>query len=150
MKKPVKERYNAKARGSTLADPRTRTSAHAQREADAYDSNAQLIVPGSEDDLRRKEAEQQRRQLLESSGQDADAPMSSKKRKRLDAYIASRLKKEERVRIMSKLAQSSAEIDRTTLKSAATLGTGRAKTMEERIDTAAKSQIEAESGAEGP
>ncbi len=137
MKKPVKERYNAKARGSTVGGSSHKNKRSLrQREADAYDSNAQLIVPGSQDDLRRKEAEQQRRQLLESSGQDADAPMSSKKRKRLDAYIASRLKKEERVRIMSKLAQSSAEIDRTTLKSAATLGTGRAKTMEERIDTA--------------
>ncbi|TKY88991.1 hypothetical protein EX895_002232 [Sporisorium graminicola] len=137
MKKPVKERYNAKARGSSVGGSSHKNKRSLrQREADAYDSNAQLIVPGSEEDLRRKEAEQKRKQLLESSGQDASAPMSSKKRKRLDAYIASRIKKEERVKIMAKLAQTSAEVDRTTLKSAATLGTGRAKTMEERIDTA--------------
>ncbi|CDR88923.1 related to ECM16-putative DEAH-box RNA helicase [Sporisorium scitamineum] len=137
MRKPVKERYNAKARRSSVGSSSHKNKRSLrQREADAYDSNAQLIVPGSEQDLRRKQAEQQRKQLLESSGQDASAPMSSKKRKRLDAYIASRLKKEERVKIMAKLAQTSAEVDRTTLKSAATLGTGRAKTMEERIDTA--------------
>lgn len=137
MKKPVRERYNAKARRSSVGGSSHKNKRSLrQREADAYDSNAQLIVPGSEEDLSRKQADQQRRQLLESSGQDASAPMSSKKRKRLDAYIASRLKKEERVRIMQKLAQTSAEVDRTALKSAATLGTGRAKTMEERIDTA--------------
>ncbi|CBQ69096.1 related to ECM16-putative DEAH-box RNA helicase [Sporisorium reilianum SRZ2] len=137
MKKPVKERYNAKARRSSVGGSSHKNKRSLrQREADAFDSNAQLIVPGSDEDLRRKQAEQQRRQLLESSGQDASAPMSSKKRKRLDAYIASRLKKEERVKIMAKLAQTSAEVDRTALKSAATLGTGRAKTMEERIDTA--------------
>ncbi|SPO31151.1 related to ECM16 - putative DEAH-box RNA helicase [Ustilago trichophora] len=137
MKKPVKERYNAKARRSSVGGSSHKNKRSLrQREADAYDSNAQLIVPGSDEDLRKKQAEQQRKQLLEASGQDASAPMSSKKRKRLDAYIASRLKKEERVKIMQKLAQTSAEVDRTTLKSAATLGTGRAKTMEERIDTA--------------
>lgn len=137
MKKPVRERYNAKARRSSVGGSSHKNKRSLrQREADAYDSNTQLIVPGSQEDLQRKQAEQQRRELLESSGQDASAPMSSKKRKRLDAYIASRLKKEERVKIMQKLAQTSAEVDRTTLKSAATLGTGRAKTMEERIDTA--------------
>ncbi|KAJ9475018.1 putative ATP-dependent RNA helicase DHR1 [Pseudozyma hubeiensis] len=137
MKKPVKERYNAKARRSSVGGSSHKNKRSLrQREADAYDSNAQLIVPGSQEDLQRKQAELQRKQLLEASGQDASAPMSSKKRKRLDAYIASRLKKEERVQIMHKLAQTSAEIDRTALRSAATLGTGRAKTMEERIDTA--------------
>ncbi|SPO30585.1 related to ECM16 - putative DEAH-box RNA helicase [Ustilago trichophora] len=137
MKKPVKERYNAKARRSSVGGSSHKNKRSLrQREADAYDSNAQLIVPGSEEDLRKKQAEQQRKQLLESSGHDASAPMSSKKRKRLDAYIASRLKKEQRVKIMQKLAQTSAEVDRTTLKSAATLGTGRDKTIEERIHTA--------------
>lgn len=137
MKKPVKERYNAKARRSSIGGSSHKNKRSLrQRDADAYDSNSHLIVPGSQEDLRQKQAEQQRKQLLENSGQDASAPMSSKKRKRLDAYIASRLKKEQRVKIMAKLAQTSAEIDRTALKSAATLGTGRAKTMEERIDTA--------------
>ncbi|SNX86964.1 related to ECM16 - putative DEAH-box RNA helicase [Melanopsichium pennsylvanicum] len=137
MKIPVKERYNAKARRSSVGGSSHKNKRSLrQRDADTYDSNAQLILPGSDEDIKRKQAEQQRKELLQASGQDASAPMSSKKRKRLDAYIASRLKKEERVKIMQSLAQTSAEVDRTALKSAATLGTGRAKTMEERIDTA--------------
>lgn len=137
MKVPVRERYNAKARGSTVGGSSHKNKrSFRQREADEFDSNAQIIAPGSEQDVARKEAERKRRELLAASGQDGTAPISAKKRKRLDAYIASRLKKEERVKIMASLAQSSSEIDRTTLRSAATLGTGRAKTMEERIETA--------------
>ncbi|PWY98008.1 P-loop containing nucleoside triphosphate hydrolase protein [Testicularia cyperi] len=150
MKKPVKERYNAKARRSSVggSSHKNKRSARQRDDHDATtDSNTQLIVPGSEDDLRRKEADRQRRELLAASGQDATATISSKKRKRLDAYIASRLKKEERVKVIAKLAQTSAEVDRTTLKSAATLGTGRAKTMEERIETAGQKAYQGGTGS---
>nr|CDI55166.1 related to ECM16-putative DEAH-box RNA helicase [Melanopsichium pennsylvanicum 4] len=149
MKIPVKERYNAKARRSSVGGSSHKNKRSLrQRDADTYDSNAQLILPGSDEDIKRKQAEQQRKELLQASGQDASAPMSSKKRKRLDAYIASRLKKEERVKIMQSLAQTSAEVDRTALKSAATLGTGRAKTMEERIDTAGQKSNHVEDDGE--
>nr|CDI56771.1 related to ecm16-deah-box rna helicase [Melanopsichium pennsylvanicum 4] len=89
----------------TLASP----SAYSRR------SNYVAVSPQS------LHTEQQRKELLQASGQDASAPISSKKRKRLDAHIASRLKKVERVSIMQRLAQTSAEVDRTALKAAATL-----------------------------
>ncbi|PWN54497.1 P-loop containing nucleoside triphosphate hydrolase protein [Violaceomyces palustris] len=139
---PVRVRYNAKARQSTAGGSTHKKKKSAKvRNADAIDSNTQMIVPGSEEDLRRKEQERLRKELLAASGRDQDGPVSSKKRKRLDAYIESRLKKEERAKIMAKLAETSREIsDRTELVSAATLGTGRALTGAERIEHGSRNE----------
>ena len=61
--------------------------------------------------------------------------LTSKKRKRLDKFIAAKLRKEEKARLIEKLSKTSQEIsDRTELVSAATLGTGRAMRDAERIE----------------
>ncbi|KAN0064349.1 putative ATP-dependent RNA helicase DHR1 [Thecaphora frezii] len=147
MPPPVRTRYNAKARkssaGGSSHKQKKPSSSASQSTSSVSDSNVPVIVPGSDEDKRRleqAEQERKRRELLLLSGQDSNAPMSSKKRKRLDAYIASRLKKQERVQLLAKLAQTSKEVDRTELKSAATLGTGRAKTGLERIELAGKKE----------
>lgn len=61
--------------------------------------------------------------------------LTSKKRKRLDKFIAAKMRKEEKARLIEKLSKTSQEIsDRTELVSAATLGTGRAMRDAERIE----------------
>ena len=73
-------------------------------------------------------------QLLKEGGGDENAKLTSKKRKRLDKFIAAKLRKEEKARLIAKLSKTSQEIgDRTELVSAATLGTGRATKEAERI-----------------
>lgn len=62
-------------------------------------------------------------------------PISSKKRKRLDAYINRQLKKEKRQNLISELAKTSAEVaDRSAFVTAASLGTGKGLTGQQRLD----------------
>lgn len=96
------------------------------------DSNAQIIDDTTREAL--AEQDRQRRQLLREGGNDETMKISSKKRKRLDKFIQAKLRKEEKARVLEKLAKSSAEIgDRTELVSAATLGTGRVTKEAERV-----------------
>ena len=63
-------------------------------------------------------------QLLREGGNDENTRINNKKKRRLDKYIEAKLRKEEKARLLEKLAHSSADIrDRTELVSAATLGT---------------------------
>lgn len=53
-------------------------------------------------------------QLLKEGGGDENAKLTSKKRKRLDKFIAAKLRKEEKARLIAKLSKTSQEIgDRT-------------------------------------
>ena len=73
-------------------------------------------------------------QLLREGGNDESTRINNKKKRRLDKYIEAKLRKEEKARLLEKLAHSSADIrDRTELVSAATLGTGRAAREAERV-----------------
>lgn len=132
----TKERYNAKARQSSVggSSHKKRRKIKAPREADIGGSNTFQIDPEMAAD--RKDAERQRRELLAQHDPSMlSAPISSKKRKRLDAYISRQLKKENRQKLMSDLAKSSAQVsDRSTLMTAATLGTGKILTGMERIN----------------
>lgn len=136
-----KERFNAKARQSSAGTTHKKRKAvkpkqdALQADDEALSSNALLIDP--EEQRKRLDADRKRRELLALS-QDPDAagaPISSKKRKRLDAFIARQLKKEKRQQLIADLAKSSAQVgDRSTMMSAATLGTGRVRTGQERLD----------------
>ncbi|KAI3659643.1 hypothetical protein MP638_004378 [Amoeboaphelidium occidentale] len=64
---------------------------------------------------------------------DENVKMSSKKRKRLEKYIERKLKKEERVNLLEKLAESS--VDSNLLRSSRTLGNGK-QTAKERVKRA--------------
>ncbi|PWN46057.1 P-loop containing nucleoside triphosphate hydrolase protein [Ceraceosorus guamensis] len=144
---PKKERYNAAARSST-AGGRThkgkkasKKSAHgsrsgegAQHEASTstiggtLDPNARLINPAAYEAQR---AVEEARRIARK----APAGMSSKKRKRLEAYIAKGMAKDRKNDLLKKLSQSSAEVgDRSLFLSASTLGTGRARSGAERLE----------------
>lgn len=105
-----------------------------QEGAEPSGSNALIHDPAVE--RVRREADKKRRELLALADPEAaSAPISSKKRKRLDAFIARQLKKEKRQQLIADLAKSSAQVgDRSAFVTAATLGTGRAQTGQDRLD----------------
>ncbi|KAK0559430.1 putative ATP-dependent RNA helicase DHR1 [Tilletia horrida] len=150
---PKKERFNAKARQSVAGghshkkgkgkakeaprpslealdgDEDAGGAAEVAVAAPTFDPNAAIL------DEEAKERDRQRRKLLAEAGNDEHMSLSTKKKKRLDKYIASRLKKEERGQILAKLATSSQEVsNRAELKSAATLGTGKVRSVAERVE----------------
>lgn len=128
-----RERYNAKARGSkTGASSHKGKKSMRQRQMIEADANAQVMDEATRAAL--VEQDRQRRQLLREGGNDDTMKISSKKRKRLDKFIEAKLRKEEKARVLEKLAKSSAEIsDRTELVSAATLGTGQVTKEANRV-----------------
>lgn len=135
-----KERFNAKARQSSVGSShKKRRKIKEPRRDEVIEgiadegSNALIIDPKIES--ARGRADQQRRDLLAIRDSDAASqPISSKKRKRLDAYITRQLKKEKRQNLMADLANSSAQVeDRSSLMTAATLGTGKVLTGQERL-----------------
>ena len=133
MRPKPRERFNAKARKSQVGGSSHKgKKSRRERQIIEADSNAQIIDEATRDAL--AEQDRQRRQLLREGGNDETMKISSKKRKRLDKFIQAKLRKEEKARVLEKLAKSSAEIgDRTELVSAATLGTGHVTKEAERV-----------------
>ncbi|CAG7967631.1 unnamed protein product [Penicillium salamii] len=90
--------------------PRLRKQRHRQNPAgESADTNAAQVEPVSKDE---KEA---RRQKLQAELREQQPNMSSKKQKRLDKYIENKLKKEENIELLKKLAKSS--VDTSALQS---------------------------------
>ncbi|RAH63395.1 DEAH-box RNA helicase [Aspergillus piperis CBS 112811] len=96
--------------------PRQRKQKHKQREATTapVDTNVAELAPVSKDE---KEA---KRQKLKEELRAQHAQVSSKKQKRLDKYIENKLKKEENLELLKKLAQS--KVDTSALQSSKELG----------------------------
>ncbi|BCS02312.1 ATP-dependent RNA helicase ECM16 [Aspergillus luchuensis] len=96
--------------------PRQRKQKHKQREATTapIDTNVAELAPVSKDE---KEA---KRQKLKEELRAQHAQVSSKKQKRLDKYIENKLKKEENLELLKKLAQS--KVDTSALQSSKELG----------------------------
>ncbi|OJJ69140.1 hypothetical protein ASPBRDRAFT_32868 [Aspergillus brasiliensis CBS 101740] len=96
--------------------PRQRKQKHKQREATTapVDTNVAELAPVSKDE---KEA---KRQKLKEELRAQHAQVSSKKQKRLDKYIENKLKKEENLELLKKLAQS--KVDTSSLQSSKELG----------------------------
>ncbi|THH27990.1 hypothetical protein EUX98_g6197 [Antrodiella citrinella] len=100
-------------------------------ETTTADSNAEIIVPKSEDAKEQDRRERLRQELLAH----ANSKVSQKKKKRLEKYIDKKLKSEGRVVLFDKLSKSQAELPNTLgLQSSSTLGTGAAITHLERIE----------------
>ena len=114
-----RERFNAKARQSSVggSSHKGKKSMRQRIAQDEVDANAEIM-----DDATRQaliEQDRARRELLREGGNDDTAKLSTKKKRRLDKFIEAKLRKEEKARIMEKLAKSSADIgDRTELVSA--------------------------------
>ncbi|GKZ82746.1 putative ATP-dependent RNA helicase DHR1 [Aspergillus niger] len=96
--------------------PRQRKQKHKQREATTapVDTNVAELAPVSKDE---KEA---KRQKLKEELRAQHAQVSSKKQKRLDKYIENKLKKEENLELLKKLAES--KVDTSSLQSSRELG----------------------------
>ncbi|KAJ5166401.1 ATP-dependent RNA helicase DHR1 [Penicillium canariense] len=95
--------------------PRQRKQKHRHQEPTApVDTNIAELAPVSKDE---KEA---RRQKLREELRDQHVTVSSKKQKRLDKYIETKLKKEENLELLKKLAQ--ANVDTSALQTSRDLG----------------------------
>ncbi|KAM0749651.1 P-loop containing nucleoside triphosphate hydrolase protein [Meredithblackwellia eburnea MCA 4105] len=94
------------------------------------DSNALIIDP---EERKRKKLEHE---TAAHSGQVPvpEPKMSSKKKKRMDAYIARKLKKEDRKMLIASLAQT--QTTNLSLRSSSALGSKQFKTQEEKLDHA--------------
>ncbi|EJU03110.1 P-loop containing nucleoside triphosphate hydrolase protein [Dacryopinax primogenitus] len=122
----LRERYNAKARQSSKSGSHKKRRSHAVPDGpDKADANAELLLPVSKAD---KEAARAERLRLELSN---GTKMSSKKKKRMDAWIAKKVAKDERVEILKKLEVQQREMDGLGLVSSSRLGSGRLNTWRE-------------------
>ncbi|KAJ5936825.1 ATP-dependent RNA helicase DHR1 [Penicillium verhagenii] len=97
--------------------PRLRKQKHRQQEpAQSVDTNVAELAPVSKDE---KEA---KREKLRAELRDQHTNVSSKKQKRLDKYIENKLKKEENLELIKKLAKANAKADTSNLQSSRELG----------------------------
>ncbi|KAH7337143.1 P-loop containing nucleoside triphosphate hydrolase protein [Rhizoctonia solani] len=128
MAPPQRVRYNAKARGSQAGASHKRKR---RVKAEGEDSNAIEAVPKS---VEQKDEERRERIRQELEAQ-SNSKMTSKKRKRMESYINKKLKKEERVKVLAKLAASQSDLPTSlNLGSSATLGTGKIISHAQRLD----------------
>ncbi|KAF8073607.1 P-loop containing nucleoside triphosphate hydrolase protein [Lyophyllum atratum] len=95
------------------------------------DPNASILVAKSKEEKDLDRREKLRQELAAQS----DSKWNSKKKKRLEKYIDKKLKKEERVLLFEKLAQTQAEIPSSShLQTSSSLGTGKVSTHQERSE----------------
>ncbi|KAG6868632.1 hypothetical protein C0993_000222 [Termitomyces sp. T159_Od127] len=102
------------------------------------DPNASIV------DLKPKEVKDQERRerLKQELVAQSESKWSSKKKKRLEKYIDKKLKKEERVLLFEKLAQTQAEIPSSLhLHTSSSLGTGKVSTHQERLERLEDKQV---------
>jgi ATP-dependent RNA helicase DHX37/DHR1 len=88
-------------------------------DAPQADANADQILPAEQ-----RERDERRRALKDDLVRDAQGKMSGKKKKRLDKYIDTKLKKEENLELLKKLASQSHKVDTSLFQSSKKLGSG--------------------------
>ncbi|PYI00132.1 P-loop containing nucleoside triphosphate hydrolase protein [Aspergillus ellipticus CBS 707.79] len=105
--------------------PRQRKQKHRKNEATSapVDTNVSELAPVSKSE---KEA---KRQKLKDDLRAQHTQISSKKQKRLDKYIETKLKKEENLELLKKLAQS--KVDTSALQSSRDFGIGKRKRQDD-------------------
>ncbi|KAF8583112.1 P-loop containing nucleoside triphosphate hydrolase protein [Ramaria rubella] len=127
-----RERYNAKARGSTPGKNKKKGKQQVSDvpQSSDPDPNALIFIPKSQEFKENERREKLRRELALAS---EESKMNSKKKRRLEKYIDKKLKKEDRTILFGKLAQSQALSNSTKLQPSSSLGSGRPTTNEERL-----------------
>ncbi|TDL22216.1 P-loop containing nucleoside triphosphate hydrolase protein [Rickenella mellea] len=126
----LRERFNAKARQSSVHRKKTKHHSNGTEKDTVQDVNAETLVPKTKEQKEEDRRERVKQEILRQS----ESKFTSKKKKRLEKYIDKKLKKEERVHIFEKLAQTQAELPSTLhLQSSATLGSGKPLTNEARL-----------------
>jgi ATP-dependent RNA helicase DHX37/DHR1 len=83
------------------------------------DANADQILPAEQ-----RERDEKRRALKDGLVREAQGKMSGKKKKRLDKYIDTKLKKEENLELLKKLASQTHKVDTSLFQSSKKLGSG--------------------------
>ncbi|KAJ4989026.1 ATP-dependent RNA helicase DHR1 [Stagonosporopsis vannaccii] len=83
------------------------------------EANAAQILPAEQ-----KERDEKRRAMKDELVRETQSKMSSKKKKRLDKYIDTKLKKEENLELLKKLAAQSHKVDTSLFQSSKKLGSG--------------------------
>ncbi|KAG1772266.1 P-loop containing nucleoside triphosphate hydrolase protein [Suillus occidentalis] len=126
------ERHNPKARRSTAGSRKKGKSRNKSNgvvpTADAPDPNAAILEYKTLEDKERDRKERLVRELAAQS----ESKVSRQKRKRLEKYVEKKLRKEERLLIFEKLAQTQAQTSSLDLQSSSTLGAGATSTARER------------------
>ncbi|SCV72455.1 BQ2448_3992 [Microbotryum intermedium] len=125
--------YNQKGRAASIArakatasGQRARRHEHAQDAID--DSNAPIIDP-----VEQKKRKEQQRQVAEETIE-PPSHMSSKKRKRFEAYVTRKLKKEQRAELISSIAKT--QTQNLALQSSSSLGSKQFRTQADRLNHA--------------
>ncbi|TIA85254.1 hypothetical protein E3P99_04038 [Wallemia hederae] len=135
MARDRSNRFNAKGRQSGLNKLREDNNRRINKRNAAADehaqSNQEMVIPKTREE---KQEEQMRkaelRRELESQQQ---GKISSKKRKRLDAFITRQLKKEERKDLIDKLRKSQSSGDTSFLQSSSNLGSKQQHSAQDRL-----------------
>jgi ATP-dependent RNA helicase DHX37/DHR1 len=83
------------------------------------DANAEQILP-----VEQRERDEKRRAMKDELVRESQSKMSGKKKKRLDKYIDTKLKKEENLELLKKLASQSHKVDTSLFQSSSKLGRG--------------------------
>lgn len=83
------------------------------------EANAAQILP-----VEQRERDEKRRAMKDELVRETQSKMSSKKKKRLDKYIDTKLKKEENLELLKKLASQSHKVDTSLFQSSKKLGSG--------------------------
>lgn len=91
----------------------------ASRDDAPAEANADQILP-----VEQKERDEKRRAMKDELVRETQSKMSSKKKKRLDKYIDTKLKKEENLELLKKLAAQEHKVDTSLFQSSRKLGSG--------------------------
>ncbi|KAF3041600.1 putative ATP-dependent RNA helicase DHR1 [Didymella heteroderae] len=83
------------------------------------EANAEQILPAEQ-----RERDEKRRAMKDELVRESQSKMSGKKKKRLDKYIDTKLKKEENLELLKKLAAQSHKVDTSLFQSSSKLGRG--------------------------
>lgn len=114
---------------------------NASQNATAGDANATEILPEEQRARNERKAALKNELVAESKGK-----MSGKKKKRLDKYVDTKLKKEENLALLKKLAEQ--RVDMAGLRSSKALGGKQGKKKERRDQGPQEFHSESESGSE--
>ncbi|SGY69292.1 BQ5605_C004g02989 [Microbotryum silenes-dioicae] len=126
--------YNQKGRAASIARAKATASGKRARRQDEQaldaidDSNALIIDP-----VEQKKRREEQRKLAEETIETL-THMSSKKRKRFEAFVTRKLKKEQRAELISSIAKT--QTQNLSLQSSSSLGSKQFKTQADRLNHA--------------
>ncbi|KAF2274212.1 DEAH-box RNA helicase-like protein [Westerdykella ornata] len=122
---PRQRKHKVLARQKSTRGPETPT---------ANDTNTAAILPADQ-----RDRAERKKELREELAREAQGKMSAKKKKRLEKYIDKKLKKEENLELLKKLAAQ--KVDTSLFASSKRLGAGGEETRRERLRRAQRERL---------